>query len=233
MTKMTWLTLAGLLSSLSIATLRAADSDAELKYRPFTLSAEASTLGFGGSANWRFHDHVGARAGIAYFSYSRDRDEIEGIFYNTDLDLFSVPLALDIYPWASSSFRVSVGVLLNQNELESVVPRDPVAGNTFITIGNTAYDSQAIGNLNMNVEQDLVAPYLSIGGSFYFDKAKHWSLNGELGVVFTGEPDVTLSNSGPGVVAPADYALEKQQIEDWTEEFRIYPLVKISLSYSF
>ncbi len=233
MTKMKWLTLAGLVSSLSVATVTATEADAELNYRPFTFSAEASTLGFGGSFNWRFHDHFGARAGIAYFSYSRDREEIEGIFYNNDLTLLSAPLTLDIYPWANRSFRVSVGVLVNQSELESVVPQDPVAGSTFITIGNTSYDSSAIGNVNLDVEPNAVSPYLSIGGSFYLDKAKHWSLNGEIGVVFTGELDVSLSNSGPGAVNPADLALERQQIEDWTDDFQFYPILKISLSYSF
>ena len=53
----------------------------------------------------------------------------------------------------------------------------------------------------MKLEQHPVAPYVSIGMNFYLDKHKHWSLGGELGVAYTGSPDVTLTTGNPGTVA--------------------------------
>jgi hypothetical protein len=218
---------------LSTPTARAADAEGAPDYRPFTLGLEASTTGLGGSGSWRFADHWGARAGFNYFSYSQDANDIEGISYNTDARLMSEPLAVDIYPWAKSSFRITVGILFNQNQLTGVVPQDPVFGQTFIEIGNNSYDSASIGNLNMKIEQWPVSPYLSIGGSIYFDKAKHWSLSGELGVAYTGDPTATLTTSIPNTVAPQDLNTEEKQLEDWAKKLQFYPILRLSLNYSF
>jgi len=216
------------------AETNAASEDAEVPtYRPFTLSLEASSTGPGVAADWRFADHFGARAGVnGFFGAAIDigSRDIEGINYDTSLKLLSEPLALDIYPWKKSTFRITVGIMLNQNEVEGEVPQDPVFGNTFLTIGGNTYDSANIGDLNMKLEQNLVAPYVSIGMLFYLDKHKHWSLGGELGVAYTGTPDVTLSTS-TGLVPQPDLDSEAQQIEDGAWKF--YPIVKVSVNYSF
>lgn len=217
----------------STHTAAAAEASDAPDYRPFTLGVEASSTGPGLSADWRFAEHFGARVGVnGFFGASIDigNRDIEGINYDTKLKLLSEPLALDIYPWKSSTFRVTVGIMLNQNEVEGEVPQDPVFGNTFITIGGNSYDSASIGNLNMKLEQDLVAPYVSIGMTFYLDKHKHWSLGGELGVAYTGSPDVALSTS-TGLVPQQDLDAEAQQIEDGAWQF--YPIVKVSVNYSF
>lgn len=225
--------LTGVATNLSTQTAIAADESGAPDYRPFTLGVEAASTGPGFSASWRFTDHFGARAGVnGFFGASIDvgSQDIEGIDYDTSLKLMSEPLALDIYPWKKSTFRITVGILLNQNEIEGVVPQDPVFGQTFITIGNNSYDSASIGNLNMTLEQPAVAPFISVGMIFYLDKSKHWSLGGELGVAYTGDPDVTLTTS-TGNVPQGDLDLEAQQIEDGAWKF--YPIVKVSLNYSF
>ncbi|MFO1514735.1 MAG: hypothetical protein U1F83_17800 [Verrucomicrobiota bacterium] len=220
-------------ANLSTQTVKAADETGAPDYRPFTLSLEASSTGPGVAADWRFAEHFGARAGVNGFfgaSIGIGNRDIEGINYDAKLKLMSEPLALDIYPWKSSTFRITVGIMLNQNQVEGQVPQDPVFGNTFIDINGTSYDSASIGDLNMKLEQNLVAPYVSIGMSFYLDKQKHWSLGGELGVAYTGTPDVTLSTSS-GLVPQQDLNAEAQQIEDGAWKF--YPIVKVSLNYSF
>ena len=232
-----FLPVSALLGSLAISSAQsvsAADNAEEaLAYQPFTVGAEAGTPGFGGSANWRFSDHLGVRAGLSYFSYSKNDHEIEGINYNSDLRLMSEPLGVDIYPWKKSSFRITVGLLLNQNELTGVVPQDPVYGNTFITINGTAYDSASIGDLNLKVKQQAVSPYISVGTSYYFDKAKHWSLSGELGVAYTGDPTATLTTGNPGTVPQQDLNAEAKQVQDWAGKYKFFPILRIGVNYSF
>lgn len=220
-------------TNLGVQTAAAADAEGVPDYRPFTLGVDASSTGPGVSADWRFTDHFGARAGVnGFFGASLDvgNHDIEGINYDTKVKLMSEPIALDIYPWKKSTFRITVGILLNQNEIEGVVPQDPVFGQTFITIGGTSYDSASIGDVNMKLEQPAVAPYVSIGMSFHLDKQKHWSVGGELGVAYTGTPDVTVSTSS-GLVPQQDLNAEAQQIEDGAWKF--YPIVKVSVNYSF
>lgn len=213
----------------------AADDSGDVAYQPFSLGAEAGTTGFGGSASWRFADHLGVRAGLNYFSYTDDTREVEGITYRAKLKLMSEPIGVDFYPWKDRSFRITAGVLINQNKLEGVVPQDSVAGRTFIPIGEAGntYDSAAVGDLNMKVDQLAASPYLAIGGNFYFDKAKRWSLSGELGVAYTGSPDVTLTTGNPGIVNPADLASEEAQLEDTAKKFKFYPILKIGVNFSF
>ena len=220
-------------TNLSIQTATAADEPSAPDYRPFTLGVEAASTGVGLGGSWRFGDHFGARVGVNTFLFGSvdvGNREIEGINYDTSVKLMSEPLAVDIYPWKKSTFRITVGVLLNQNEVEGVVPQDPVFGQTFITIGGASYDSASIGDVNMKLEQKPVAPYVAIGMNFFLDSQKHWSVGGELGVAYTGTPDVTMSTSS-GLVPQGDLNTESQQIEDGA--WKLYPIVKVSLNYSF
>jgi len=224
-------------TNLSTQPVTAADVSEVPDYRPFTLGVEAGTTGIGGSLNWRFTDHFGARAGFHYFSLSDSGKDIEGISYNTDAQLMSEPLAVDIYPWKASTFRISLGVLLNQNELEGST--DALPGQTFVPIGDSgvSYDIGDLGNLHTKVEQMPVSPYISIGMTFFLDKKKHWSIGGELGVAYTGSPDVALStgsgaeNTNPGL--QQDLNTEAQQIEEWAEKLEFFPILKFSVNYSF
>ena len=106
-----------ILVSLGLASAaRAADGDEVPGHRPFAISAEAGTTGAGASGAWRFSNHFGARAGLHYFEDSLSK-EIEGVNYDARLRLLSEPLTFDLYPWKKSSFRISLGALLNQNRL--------------------------------------------------------------------------------------------------------------------
>jgi len=224
-------------ANLSTQTVNAADESGAPDYRPFTLGVEASSTGPGLALDWRFSDHFGARAGVnGFFGSSIDigNRDIEGITYDTKLKLMSEPLALDIYPWKSSTFRVTVGILLNQNELtgKGVPVFNSPPGQYEFNINGVWYQAgpNGIGDLNMKFEQPAVAPYVSGGMRISLDKAKHWSLGGEVGVAYTGNPDVTLSTSS-GLVPQQDLDAEAQQIEDAAWKF--YPIVKVSMNYSF
>lgn len=237
--------LAGVATNLSAQTAAPADEVVTTSdktdvpdYRPFTVGVEIGTASPGPSlaGSWRFTDHLGARVGVgSLFGVDVDigNHEIEGINYDVTLKQLyaSEQLALDFYPWKKSTFRVTAGVLLSQNpEVEGVMPQAPVFGQTFVTIGGNSYDSANIGDVNMNLEPNLAAPFVSIGMTFYLDHHKRWSLGGELGVAYTGNPDVTMSTSS-GLVPQSDLDAEANQIEDGAWKF--YPIVKLSVNYSF
>jgi hypothetical protein len=191
-------------------------------YYPINLGAEAGTTGFGGMVAWRFHRHFGIRGGMHYFSYDH-KDNIEMVTYDATLRLQSEPLAIDIYPWLQRSFRISAGILINQNQLTG----DSVG--TF-EIEGTTYANES---LTFKATQDDVCPYLSIGGNFfYFDRAHRWSLSGELGVAYTGSPDIILTNPTGGVSA-ADLAKAQQEIDDEVRDFKFWPVIKLSLNFRF
>jgi hypothetical protein len=184
-----------------------------------TLGLEAGTTGAGGRADWRFMDHFGVGTAFDYFSYS-DSATIQGITYNADLRLMSQPLTLNLYPWASHSFHVSLGVMFNENQLKG----DATGA---VNLGGTPYT----GHVHLKIEQEVADPYLSIGGNLYFDKAQHWSLGGELGVTYTGDPSVTLTTSP--AAPPAQLQAERSQVKDYARDAQFWPVLKVSLNYSF
>ena len=193
-------------------------------YQPLSLTAEAGTLGLGGSLSWRFSDHLGVRGGLNYFSYDH-ADEVEGINYDATLRLQSFPLGIDIYPSKSSSLRITAGVLFNQNKLSGSVPPG-----TTVDINGTSYTT----DLTMEAKQQELSPFVTIGGNIYFDSKKHVALGLELGVAYTGSPDVTLTHSGPANPAlDADLEAERAQIEKKAKDYKLYPIIKIGLTVSF
>lgn len=256
-----FLTVVALLCVLGVGsrqTAGAADNAEEAQtYRPITIGAEAGTPGLGGSASWRFSDHFGVRAGFNYFSYSSSGDEFMGEKFeltdlntgdvkeatiDTKLRLMSEPLGFDYFPWKKSTFRITVGIMLNQNEQTGKVPWEDqqfitIAGGQFL-MANGTYDGgipNGIGDLNMKVEQQAVSPYVAIGYSYFFDKAKHWSLSGELGVAYTGSPDVALSTSSGSEstdpILKGALSAEAQQMQD--NAWKFYPILRIGVNYSF
>lgn len=190
----------------------------------FSIGGEIGTTGPGGTVGWRFSDHLGLRAGGNYFRYSDNR-EIEGVHYDAKLNLQSEQLALDIHPWKSRSFRITIGALFNQNEIKG-----SASGN--VDIDGTTYVVTAADPVRLKVEPMAVNPFITVGGNlFYFDKKHHWAFTGEIGVAYTGHSDITLT--GPVGIPLGGLQNEAQQVEDKMNEFPVWPLIKLGVSYSF
>ena len=199
------------------ATDNSADSLSRPPYLPWTVGAEAGSTGIGGFGSWRFYDHLGVRAGFDYFQWTWNDLSIGDFKYNAKVRLMSEPLTLDIYPWQQHSFHVSVGALFNQNQLT----------------GSSSVISD-LGLLDLKIQQRVVNPYASIGGNFcYFDHAHHWALGGELGAAYTGTPIISLNRSG--VLSGGGQVFNNPALnnEDWADQFKWFPVVKLMVTYSF
>ena len=84
---------------------------ARQSYQPFNLGAEVGTTGYGGTAGWRIANHFGVMGGMDYLSYTLNRT-INDVPYSAHLRLQSEYAALNLYPWRNSSFRLSLGQVL-------------------------------------------------------------------------------------------------------------------------
>lgn len=193
-------------------------------FQPFTVGAQVGTLGYGGGADWRFLNHLGIGAAFNTFSYDY-HGTIESASYDIHLHLQSEPLTLNVYPWTHSSFHISVGALLNQNRLSG-------SSDETITINNNTYSSPVL-----HIKQGAENPYLTVGGNLYFDHAHRFSLGGELGFVYTGKPTVSFTAQNTGGVPPAQYQQDVQselsKIQHYANDFKFWPVAKVSLNVSF
>ena len=205
-------------------------------YREWTVGLDAGSTGAGVFGSWRFYDYLGVRAGFDYFQWTENNLSIADFRYSATARLLSEPLTLDIYPWKAHSFHISVGMLFNQNQLTGTS-----SGFGPITFAGHTFTFADMGVLNLKAEQQPVNPYLSIGGNFfYFDHAHHWALGGELGVAYTGDTTVSLTRTGGLVTSgPVNDAInglvnhEQQKAQDWANQFKWFPVVKLMVTYSF
>lgn len=225
------LALAVLVGSFAGATLRTAAEVADSK--SITAGVEVGTLGPGLSVGWRLSEHFGVRGGVNYFSYNDDGNEVSDINYNTKLRMFSAPLGVDFYPWADSAFRITGGVLFNGNRFTAVAPQQ-APGAVSVPLGTSGgIDSAAIGDLRMKVDQNTIAPYIGVGYNWALGKEKRWTIGGEVGVAFAGSPEVTLTRSNGPDAIDAQVAIEQQQLEDDLDKYTVYPIIKVSVGFSF
>lgn len=217
--------LAFALLTLAPNTQYAADASASTPAEtiPFSVGAEAGTTGLGGNVGWRFMNYLGVQSGFDYFSYTYN-GTIKDNKYDATLRLMSEPLNLEVFPWKRSSFHISLGALFNEDRL---------SGNASgsLTLNHDKYT----GNLSLDYKPETVDPYVGIGGNVYFDKAKHWSLMGALGVAYQGDGRVSLTGNSttPGPAFQADLQSEKSKVQSYARDLQLWPVIKVGVTYSF
>ena len=160
-----------------------------------------------------------------YLKYSLNRT-ISDIPYSANLNLQSEYAALNLYPWRNRSFHFSLGAYFNQNRLNG----SAVSDGTLQVNGATV---PAGDSVLLEYKQQPVDPYVSIGGNLYFDKGHHLSLGAELGAFYLGNPRVNVTTSPSGVVPQSDLDAYRQKVENNIKKVPVWPILKLSLNYSF
>ena len=190
----------------------------------FGLGVKAGTLGFGVEGTFGLSENLNLRTGINDYSYSQDETE-GGIRYDGKLELSTIALLLDWHPFAGT-FRLSAGLMNNKNALR--LSATPTANQT---IGGTSYTPADIGTLSGDVTFKSTAPYAGIG---WGNAARRGRFGGvfEIGAMFQGKPKVSLRASG-GLVSQADLNAEAQEAQTDLDDFKIYPVISLGLSYRF
>jgi hypothetical protein len=196
------------------------------------VTAKVGTLGIGVDVAKSFTSQLNGRLGFNFGNISTNRTD-SGINYDAQLNLSSVQLFGDYYPFSSSSFRVTGG-LVAQNNRFSVTSKP--SGNSTYTIDGTQFSSSDVGNLTGEYKYgNSIAPYLGIG----IGKSTNEGLgfNADLGVMFTGSPKVSLNASNPtfnnNPTTRTQLDNQVRQTENDLKGFSVYPVLSVGLSYGF
>jgi hypothetical protein len=187
------------------------------------VGAKAGTTGLGIEATWRLTDSVNLRGGYYAFDYGTDLEE-EGVEYDGDLKLRNAAVFADWHPFGGS-FRLSAGGVQSGNKFLGSADGD-------LDVGDSTY----AGQLEAEVSWSGLAPYLGIGFGNAM-RGGRLSFSFDLGVMFTGSPDVRLDGS---VNDPAledafaeDLARERDNLEDELSDVKYYPVVSLGFAYRF
>ncbi|KEQ18122.1 hypothetical protein [Endozoicomonas numazuensis] len=201
----------------------------------FFSSAQTTEAGLGVSSlgahivfTNQMNDQFGLRLQLNGYSGSYEFKE-NGLTYEGDLKLGTVGVTMDWHPW-ENDFFVAMGAFYNGNQLDARAKSQ----NGVITINGTAYTTDQIGNLESEMKFGDVSPYLGAGfmgkigqSDFYYGV--------DLGVLYQGEPDISLkTSSGSSITGLSEnLAAEQKRVEDELSSFRWYPVLTLSLHYSF
>jgi hypothetical protein len=141
-----------------------------------------------------------------------------------------VSLLLDWHAF-DNGFRFTAGALANNNEITA---ESKISGAT-VEVGDSVFTSDQVGRLEGDISFDSLAPYLGIGWGRAV--ADGLSVSFDLGVVFQGEPEVNLQSVGGSFsdnpLLIAEVEREEQELQDDADEFDLYPVISLGLSYRF
>ena len=100
-------------------------------------------------------------------------------------------------------------------------------------IGGTTYTPADIGTLSGVVGFDDLVPYLGTGWGNAVEEGQGLTFSFDLGVVFQGSPDVTLSTTSTVAGLDTDLRTEEQQLEQDLDDFDVYPVVSLGMAWQF
>ena len=217
----------------------------------WAIVPEVSTLGLGGSIVRKITPNFNARVGVNAFGVGIDVTETD-FDYEGDLNLFNVSTLIDVHPFKNSGFRLTGGLIIGNNNIEGTadVSEAVADGLGEVEVGGETVDIRDLNIDNLaTIDADIelnegVAPYVGIGGGNAVGDGKGLGFWWNLGVVFSGSPNVDVSsNISPNVPAElrqevqeaADRELENEEedLEDELDFLRFYPVVSLGLSYQF
>jgi hypothetical protein len=196
------------------------------------LSARVGTLGIGVDVSKSLTSQLNGRLGFNFGNVNLNRTD-SGINYDSQLNLSSIQLFGDYYPFTSSNFRLTGGLVAQNNKF--TVTSKSNANGTY-TIDGTQYQATDVGTLNGEFKYaNSIAPYLGIGlGN---STREGFGFNADLGVMFTGSAKVALNASNPAFnnnpTTRSAIDNQSRQTENDLKGFNVYPVLSIGISYGF
>ena len=122
--------------------------------------------------------------------------------------------------------------MLNGNELNMKA----TGSNTSYDIGDTTYTASEVGTLTGNVEFNSFAPYVGIDFGNSVTKSKEFGFMFDLGIAYQGSPDVSLSATGTlsnNATFKEELRKEEKALQDDLDNFTIYPVISLGVTYQF
>lgn len=202
------------------------------------IAGTAGTLGIGAELTIGGTGQLQGRFGIHGYEYS-ERREASDIEYDGEASLRTATGFLDWHP-GGRGFRLTGGLVYNGTEVTgSSLPPD----SGFYDIGGVPVPVALVGTLDAKVEFEPIVPYAGLGWGRAPGSGSGFGVTLDLGVMFQGEGEVSLTPVIP-TGSPLNDPLARQALqilldreeEDLQEDigdYDMYPVVSLGISYRF
>jgi hypothetical protein len=195
-------------------------------FNELAIAAKAGTLGIGGDLTTNLIPQVNLRGGVQWMAFGLSA-EFGDIDYNLEVDFLNPMVMVDWYPF-NGSFRISGGALFNGSELHL-----KATSHQSIEIGDQTFTPAEYGALKGDIDFQPVAPYIGIGLGNALDPDKRWGIVSDIGIAFTGSPNIDLRATGADPALQAELAKEERDIQDDLDAFKFFPVASIGLFFRF
>jgi hypothetical protein len=188
---------------------------------------QGGTQGVGVGTALALSNWAGVHADLNGFGLSHNFNTA-GNEYAAHLRLLHLGAYLDLFPFSSSAFRLTGGLLFNNDELSG----DAVPTNGGYQFNGHFFPAVPGESAHLSLKYPTAMPYLGLGFG-HKPNAKGFSLSADLGMAY-GRPRVDFSVS-PALAAMAadDVSQEEEQIRASVERYRFFPIVQVGVSYRF
>ena len=193
-----------------------------------SAGVNVGSLGAGATLALEINSRFEARLGFNQFSANFDLD-VEELNYQGDIELQTTTAIVDFYPWQNRGFRLSAGLFANGNEITGTA--EPANSTTF---GGRVFQPEDIGSASATISFPSSAPYLGLGWGKRTSKDNRLLFSVDAGVFMQGGPEADISVENPNnVITDEDIRLAREELQEQLDDFDIYPVLTIGLSYSF
>lgn len=193
--------------------------------------AVGGTGGIGGGIGYHFNDYLSVRGEIASYTYDDTVTE-SGIDWEGNLELATQGVFLDLKPFAGS-FRITAGFNASNHTLARLTARGTGAA---IDLGGSSVVVDPGESVSGSVDYDT-RPYVGIGWGLARDG---FTVALDLGVEI-GKPSISVSaTTVPGGALedaldldPGLLEREAAELRSDLDQLKLYPIIKLSVGYSF
>lgn len=214
------------------ATLAAASAHAQVG---LAVTADLGTTGAGVHLVVPMESDLNGRFGINYYKHDGNKHS-GGISYDADAKLQTFDVLFDWYVLANSALRLTGGVVYNGNQITG---RGRPEGDGFYHINGRRYLPSDVGTLDGKVDFQKAAPYIGIGWGNALTPNKRWNFSADLGAFYQGNAKVNLVSRGCNssrvtcTVLTSDVAAEESRLKEELSDYKFFPVLRASVSYSF
>jgi hypothetical protein len=199
------------------------------------MGVRGGTMGFGLDFDVGLTEKLNLRLGYNFFDYD-DTLEDTDVSYDSTIKISSFSALLDWH--VAGGFRLSAGAVGSGPKLEVV---GTPSGNNTYEIGNGTYTAAQVGSLQGEVKiGNSVAPYIGLGWGNVISEKHRVTFLFDLGAVYGGEPDVSLTARCGTGISPTicnqlqtDVQRETQELKDDVSTVEWYPVIQLGIGIRF